>query len=239
MIYLGIDDTDTLTTPGTNQLAREIVSRLAGRFRCVSIVRHQLFFDPRVPYTSKNGSASIRLEPLTPVNLPELISEVRHIMQEWFVEGSDPGLVAAEYADPQLIPADVISYAQRCKCELIDQREPRELAARHGIFLAGLGGTEGGVIGALAALGLIASENDGRVIQWQSWPDDLTGPLPVTAIQSRRVTVRRFDSRLTVDSGTVDVGKKLRPNLFERQCVLWVAEQPQAETNTWQALKVV
>ena len=73
MIYLGIDDTDTLETAGTNQLAREIVNRLSDRLRCVSIVRHQLFFDPRVPYTSKNGSASICLERIEPLPLEKVI----------------------------------------------------------------------------------------------------------------------------------------------------------------------
>jgi tRNA(Ile2) C34 agmatinyltransferase TiaS len=174
VIYLGIDDTDTLDTPGTNCLAREIVGRLVGRLRCVSIVRHQLFFDPRVPYTSKNGSASICFGPIEPVPLAEVIDAVRHIMQEWYVEGSDPGLAACEH-----VPPEVTDYALRCKTELIDQQEPRALAARHGIHLEGLGGTEGGVIGALAAVGLIATENDGRVVHWQTWPDDLTGPRPL------------------------------------------------------------
>ena len=56
MIYVGIDDTDTVDTPGTNQLAKALVMRLARDYECVSIVRHQLLFDPRIPYTSKNGS---------------------------------------------------------------------------------------------------------------------------------------------------------------------------------------
>jgi hypothetical protein len=234
VIYVGIDDTDTLETAGTNQLARAIVERLADKLRCVSIVRHQLFFDLRVPYTSKNGSASIRFERRQPISLADVIAAVRHMMQEWFVEGSDPGLVATEH-----VPAEITAYAWRCKGELIEQREPRELAARHGIHLEGLGGTEGGVIGALAAVGLIVTENDGRVIQWQTWPDDLTGPAPIAALQQRSVLVRRRESKAVVETGLVDVGKKLRPNLVAGDCVLWVEEEPQAETDCWQALKVL
>lgn len=234
MIYVGIDDTDTLDTAGTNQLARAIAERLADRLRCVSIVRHQLFFDPRVPYTSKNGSASLRFEPLVPISVAEVITAVRHLMQEWFVEGSDPGLAVAEEIAPE-----VTAYALRCKSELIEQREAREIAARHSIHLEGLGGTEGGVIGALAAIGLIVTENDGRVVQWQAWPDDLLGVAPVETIRARGVEVLRRESREPVRDGMVDLGKKLRPNLVARDCVLWVAEEPLPESNCWQALKLV
>jgi hypothetical protein len=233
VIYLGIDDTDTLETAGTNQLARLIVERLADRLRCVSIVRHQLFFDPRVPYTSKNGSASIRFKRITPMPLSDVISAVRHVMQEWYVEGSDPGLVATEQ-----IPDELTDYALRCKCELIEQREPRELAAKHGIHLEGLGGTEGGVIGALAAVGLIATENDGRVVKWQTWPDDLTGPTSIDVLHERRVSVRRFDQGTAVSEGLVDLGKKLRPNLVERSCVLWVEPACEPSSCSWTALKI-
>ncbi len=66
MIYVGLDDTDTLDSPGTNQLAKSIVAELADRFECLFILRHQLFDDPRVPYTSQNGSASVWLKPITP-----------------------------------------------------------------------------------------------------------------------------------------------------------------------------
>src|SRR5437870_2586916 len=58
LIYVGIDDTDTLDTPGTNQLARALAAQIASTHECLLIVRHQLLDDPRVPYTSKNGSAS-------------------------------------------------------------------------------------------------------------------------------------------------------------------------------------
>ena len=51
-IHVGIDDTDTLDTPGTNQLARRLAAALPAGFAFVVALRHQLLFDPRVPYTS-------------------------------------------------------------------------------------------------------------------------------------------------------------------------------------------
>ena len=59
VIYIGIDDTDMPETPGTNQLCLEIIARLAADYHAEAIVRHQLLDDPRIPYTSRNGSASI------------------------------------------------------------------------------------------------------------------------------------------------------------------------------------
>ena len=52
VIYIGIDDTDIVGSPGTNQLARAIVKALGPIGKKAIICRHQLFFDPRVPYTS-------------------------------------------------------------------------------------------------------------------------------------------------------------------------------------------
>ena len=50
VIFIGLDDTDTLETQGTNQLARMLLQRICGDSQECVIVRHQLFFDPRVPY---------------------------------------------------------------------------------------------------------------------------------------------------------------------------------------------
>jgi hypothetical protein len=105
MIYVGIDDTDTVDTPGTNQLARALVARVAGDYQCVLIVRHQLLLDPRVPYTSKNGSASILLKPRGPARLDELIRKLRAGMLDWFKAGSDPGLCAT-----LSVPAEVTAF---------------------------------------------------------------------------------------------------------------------------------
>jgi hypothetical protein len=54
-MLVGIDDTDIVGSPGTNQLARAILKRIGDLAHESIICRHQLFFDPRVPYTSKNG----------------------------------------------------------------------------------------------------------------------------------------------------------------------------------------
>jgi hypothetical protein len=58
-------------------------------------------------------------------------------------------------------------------------------------------------------------------------------------LTERRVRVRRFDDGTPVAQGVVDVGKKLRPNLVERDCVLWVEPAPERLDCEWTALKML
>jgi hypothetical protein len=103
--------------------------------------------------------------------------------------------------------------------------------------LEGLGGTEGGVIGALAAVGLAATGDDGRVVQWDDWADDLAGVQPVEAIAARGVIVRQAGGQI-VSRGRIDVGKKLRPNCRGGQIVLTV-EATASAAGGWTAVRLV
>ena len=165
MIYVGIDDTDIVGSPGTNQLARKIVRRLGHVARRAIVCRHQLFFDPRVPFTSGNGSASIQLPHGDDISSGELIACVLDEMRDFFVEGSDPGLAVARTAS-----ADMIAFAARATTEVVDQSDARTVAARSECYLEGLGGTNQGIIGALAAVALAASGDHGRVVHVNRWP---------------------------------------------------------------------
>ena len=86
-----------------------------------------------------------------------------------------------------------MDWGLRCKRELVTQSEARQIAADHGIYLEGLGGTEDGVIGALAAVGLMATKNDGRVVYFGSGGEDwydVTGCL--TSMKSWPAASKRF-----------------------------------------------
>lgn len=233
MIYVGIDDTDVAGSRGTNQLARLLVSALAADFRCRRIVRHQLLEDPRVPCTTKNGSASITLEPLGPGTLDNLAARLRQEMLSWFVDGSDPGLCVTSS-----VPPAVIEFGRRCKCEFVLQEEAHEIAGRHEILLEGLGGTRDGVIGALAAVGLAAMADDGRVVQLADWPDDVSGVKPIDFLLQRGVTVRFHENGNRIDHGLVDVGKRLRPNRRNGETVLFVEQPKNRSQQPLKALKL-
>ena len=234
-IHVGIDDTDLLDTPGTNQLARVLVQVVADEYQCLRITRHQLLDDPRVPYTSHNGSASILLEPLGHPDRLGLIQRLRERMQQWFVPGSDPGLCVAE-----AVPTTVVDFGRRCQQALVTQETALTLASDCGIHLEGLGGTNGGVIGALAAVGLSAQANDGRLVQIGTWPDDLSGPQDIATLAARDVEVRDFDTQVPIRHGVVDVGKHLRPNLRAGRAVLFVTPTagPHAAVSVWTAVRL-
>ncbi len=230
MIYVGIDDTDTLETPGTNQLAKELARLVAGDYDCRLIVRHQLFFDPRVPYTSKNGSASLTLVPRGQIDLRHLFDRIKHRMQEWYVHGSDPGLCVTAH-----VPPDVTAFGQLAKQDLVTQAQAAAIAQGHGIHLEGLGGTDGGVIGALAAVGLIVTGDDGRVVRHAEWADDLMGPTPLEIVHARGIEVRDKTTGKCIQPDFIDVGKHLRPNLRAGRVVLFAERQGEQ----WHAVKLV
>lgn len=234
MIIVGIDDTDTIDSPGTNQLAKAIVQKVATEWRCVRIVRHQLLDDPRVHYTSQNGSASISFEPRNGASMDSLLQTCRDTMLEWYVPGSDPGLCIV--AD---VPAAITDFGKRCKAQLVSRQDARDMAAQHGVHLEGLGGTEGGMIGALAAVGLAATVDDGRIVQLGEWPDDLSGWQPSELIRSRDIDVVEIDTERPIENAMVEVGKHLRPNLRKGRNVLFVRpSQSEAEGNNYEAVRL-
>jgi hypothetical protein len=225
VILVGIDDTDVVGSRGTNQLAKAMVRRLDNHWRCLRVVRHQLLFDPRVPYTCKNGSASIALEPRGPADLDGLFAACRRLMAEDFAPGSDPGLCVIEHSAQSRVPKEVVQFGMRCKRDLVAKDEALRLASRLGVRLAALGGTGDGVIGAIAAVGLAAGANDGRIVQLGDWSDDLYGVQPTADLQHRGVRLREEGSDATVDCDRVDVGKHLRPNVRDGQAVLFVRRE--------------
>jgi hypothetical protein len=252
MILIGLDDTDVVDHPGTNQLARHIVRSLDGDFHGRMIVRHQLFFDPRVPYTSQNGSASIWLEPRHPwpqiselqlkisERFAHVIDRLRTLITDWCPAGSDPGFCVADH-----VPGEIVSYALRCQSELITQEEARSLAARCNIHLEGIGGTEGGVIGALAAVGLASVRESGRIVHLSPVKKDLydvNGRLSVDELRGYGVeTVLDAPRDKQIAHGEVEIRKRLRPNLQNGRIVLFVesATEPWFDGACYQTIKVV
>jgi len=230
MIFVGIDDTDTLDSPGTNQLARALVRAVADDYHLVRITRHQLLFDSRVPYTSKNGSASILLEPAHEAGISSLIPRLRTEMLAHFVAGSDPGLCVAP-----AVPQVVVDFGRRCQRDVVPQSDARALAAELQIHLEGLGGTEQGVVGALAAIGLASTGDDGRVVQLGQWPDDLSGPVSIARLQERGVHVRDLESGGLITATVIDVGRHLRPNCRGGEVVLFAQR---GKNPGWEAVKL-
>ena len=238
MIYVGIDDTDVLGGLGTKRLARLIAADLPPTYRCALILRHQLLFDPRIPYTSKNSACCLLLHadggPAEVV--ADVAQRVRAGIVSRFQPGSDPGLCVALQ-----VPEPLVQFGQRCQREVVGQSEARTLASACGLWLEGLGGTSDGVIGALAAIGLAATGNDGRVLQVNGWEEELSGPQPIVRLLAYGVDeVRRQDDGQPLTGGQVDVGKRLRPNYRGKRVVLFVEPDTEAGAGepAWRAVRL-
>ncbi len=204
MIFIGLDDTDVIGTPGTGHLARDLAAELSAAHEVLGVVRQQLLVDPRVPCTKNNSSAALVLNGAPADCVPALLEQVRGFMLARFTPGSDPGLCVAA-----TVPPAVAAFGRRAQCELVTQAEARALAAEHGLALVGLGGTEDGVIGALAAVGLTAGGEAGRYVQ-VGRSRELTGLQPVAALLAAGIAAVQTPEGEPVTEGLI-LTDKLRP----------------------------
>jgi tRNA(Ile2) C34 agmatinyltransferase TiaS len=204
MLFIGIDDTDNLESRGTGHLARQIAAALSADHPVLGVTRHQLLDDPRVPRTKKNSCAAIVLGANGQVSPSALLARVRALMLDNFQPGSDPGLCVS-----QAVPEAVRTFGRRVQRELVKQVQARALAASHGLLLQGLGGTQDGVIGALAAVGLAACGDDGRyVLVGRS--RQLSGLQPVAALLAAGIAAVQTRDGQPVREGLVQTDK-VRP----------------------------
>ncbi len=204
MLLIGLDDTDNLESRGTGHLARAIALALAAEYPLLGVTRHQLLLDPRVPCTKNNSCAAIALDVDGNLNPNTLRERVRALMLADFQPGSDPGLCIAH-----TVPTAVSEFGRRAQRELVSQDDARALAARHGLLLQGLGGNEDGVIGALAAVGLAATGEDGRYVLVGRLRE-MTGLQPVSALLAAGIAAVETLQGQPVTQGLV-LTDKLRP----------------------------
>jgi tRNA(Ile2) C34 agmatinyltransferase TiaS len=204
IFFIGMDDTDNLESRGTGHLARQVAACLSADYQILGVVRHQLLFDRRVPYTKHNSSATLVIKSDSHVDLMAVFQQVKQMMLADFQPGSDPGLCVATN-----IPGAITEFGRRAKADLVSQAEARHLAAQHAILLEGLGGTEGGVIGALSGVGLAASGEDGRYVLVGSLRE-LTGLQPVETVLNAGVDHLQTLEGKTITQGLIQTSK-LRP----------------------------
>jgi hypothetical protein len=160
-IFVCMDDTDNLKSRGTGRLARAVAAELAKSYPLKGVTRHQLYVHPDIPYTSHNSCAVIHLEVNGNGFADDIFETARSEMIMDFIEGSDPGLAVAH--EHQISPP-LVAFGKDAKEKVLTQKEARKLAKNLDIQLEGLGGTEDGVIGAMAGLGLASTANDGRFL---------------------------------------------------------------------------
>jgi hypothetical protein len=222
-ILVSIDDTDNLDSRGTGRLARAIADTLAQDYPIYGVTRHQLYVHPDIPYTSHNSCAVIHLETNGNADIDRIFTIAEQVMRADFIEGSDPGLAVAP-ADQ--VAAPLIAFGKDAKCTILTQEKARTLAKNLNIRLKGLGGTQDGVIGAMAGLGLAVNLNDGRFLQ-RGKIREVLGPSTVEQLLAAGVDeVCTLDGR-TLTTGTILIEEQKSPKAcpVNGRTVLFVEER--------------
>lgn len=233
-VLIAIDDTDNLESRGTGYRARMLAQLLAqqGRAEIEGITRHQLMVSPLIPYTSHNSAACLAVR-ADMDRLGDLTAVCGEYLAAESAPGSDAGLcIAAERR-----VGDVVKrFGRRAKSEVLSQEEAVRLAAQENLVLRGYTGTEGGVIGALAAIGLRAGGEDGRFLWLRGIRDIDFGYYRVADLFDRtgvdRLQTTHGEPIVDLDQ-IVDVWWSPRPVLLQGQAVLLVEKADGDKNCTW------
>jgi len=230
-LYIGIDDTDSIDSDfGTGKIARRFGNLLPEGCSLWGVVRQQLLFDDRIPYTSHNSSACVIVDYSDPGQIDHLLSlAVNHIEQK-SASGSDPGLCLACEGDPAL--SRLTSFGHLCATQIVTQKEA--LQAASGVHLSGHGGTNDGMIGAAAAVGLTASGWSGRFLEFsglRNFPDMVS----VSDLNKNGIRVVSLDrdAKIAGQEDMVNTNGWLRPRLWGGEPVLPVVCRGE---NMWEGI---
>ena len=222
-IYFGFDDTDTVDSDrGTGKLARWFENELPKSCRSRGIVRQQLLLDPSIPYTTHNSSACAIIETPDTSFTDELISRAVNHIERHFIPGSDPGLCVASEDNPAL--SKLIHFGRTCTTRVVTQKEAVQVAV--GAHLSGHGGTQDGIIGAAAAVGLTAHGWGGRFIEFgrlRDFPEKVS----VSDLEQSKIAVVSVDrdAQVLAPEDVVDTKGWLRPRLWGGRPVLPVTHK--------------
>jgi hypothetical protein len=220
VIYIGVDDTDILGSAGTGRVARGLAKHLQalGRVRSLGVSRHQLLVDNRIRYTSHNSSKGIAVETERPVS--DLYEPGIAYLAGCYQVGADPGLGICR---EDQVNQEILDFGREACSSVLTKDAALSLARKHGLFLKELGGSGDGVIGALAAIGLRAGGNDGRLVDLNGI-HDITGLLTVAELL-RRTDIDRVEEtggRVLGGNEVIDSQDRIRPSLVGGRPVLRV-----------------
>ena len=217
-IYVGFDDTDNIDSEyGTGKLTRHFENMLPEECSLWGVVRQQLLVDDRVPYTSHNSSACAVVEVADLSQVDQLIGLAVEHLEQNSAEGSDPGLCVVKEREPVLNHLAV--FGRSCTAKVVTQQDVLKVA--NGTHLSGHGGTNDGMIGAAAAVGLTFSGWSGRFIECGRLRD-FPHKTSVKQLEDAGIHVISLDRNAMVPDSddTVNTMGWLRPRLWGSRPVL-------------------
>ncbi len=237
-LLIAIDDTDSLESRGTGQLAQIMIEKIE-QMRwgiCSKITRHQLFVHEDIPYTSHNSAMCFEAE-IDKHRYEKLIGFGMRFLETESEKGSDPGLCVVNM-DSGLNTNLLTTFGQRAKTEVIEKSTAYTIANDLGIHLSEHGGNGQGIVGALAGIGLRLTGNDGRFRGWLCYGNagetisvkDLMADGLVDMVQSKEGKV------ISPESSVLLSEEKIKTVLKDYRQVVLVKNTTPACSIKWQTL---
>ncbi len=215
-IYIAIDDTDSLEIGATGQSANELrqIIRTKGWGEPEPVTRHQLLLHPDIPYTSHNSSMCFSVD-MKEDELDNLIHCAAEFLENTSAPGSDPGLCVAAIDRIKDIDC-LIQFGFKAKKEILNKEAAYKTAEYCSIHLSEHGGTGQGIIGAIAAIGLRMTGNDGR-FQGKIKLKDIGEAMGIEEILANTeiAEVQSIDGQVLASCETLIVGNKIKTVLLE------------------------
>ncbi|MFZ0484053.1 MAG: hypothetical protein WAL93_11740 [Desulfobacterales bacterium] len=237
-LLIAIDDTDSLESRGTGQLAQIMIEKIE-QMRwgiCSRITRHQLFVHEDIPYTSHNSAMCFEAE-IDKHRYEALIGFGMQFLETESEKGSDPGFCVVNM-DNGLNTDALTTFGRRAKIEILAKSDAYAIANDLGIHLSEHGGNGQGIVGALAGVGLRLTGNDGRFRGWLCYGNtgetisikDLLADGLVDMVQSKEGKI------ISPESSVLLSEEKIKTVLQDHRQVVLVRNTTSACSTKWQTL---
>jgi hypothetical protein len=230
-IFLCIDDTDSIESRGTGELA-EMISDFIEKSnwgKTSMVTRHQLLLHKDIPYTSHNSSMCFEAE-IEDEYLQNIIEYASDFLKRESEPKSDPGLcvVSMDYLKDS---KKLIEFGNKAKKLVLTKEDAYDLAKELNIHLSEHGGSGQGIIGALAGSGLRLSGNDG----WFKGSNKLNPSNKIIKVSelcsySNIDAVRAIDGKYLEDEEEVILGKMVKSMLIDGKAVILVDKTKEEDT---------
>jgi len=233
-VLVAIDDTDNAESRGTGFRARTLGARLesAKLAELRGVTRHQLLVHPDIPYTSHNSALCLDLD-IEAGSRASVEDFCRDFILAEAASGSDAGLCMTEW---EQVGDALIDWGRRAQQAVLDLASAMDLAATmDGVLLEGLTGERIGAIGAMAAVGLRRTDDDGRFV-WLRGVRELSGIHEAGSLL-RETGIEEIRSR---DGERPESGERIRVDpwpralLVDGRALLLVDRSTGSESHEWQ-----
>ena len=233
-IFLCIDDTDSIESRGTGELA-EIIANSIEKLnwgKAGMVTRHQLLLHKDIPYTSHNSSMCFEAE-IEEKQLENLIKYASEFLEKESEPKSDPGLCVVSM-DFLIDSRKLIEFGYKTKKTILTKEEAYKLAKELNIHLSEHGGSGQGVIGALAGAGLRLSGNDG----WFKGSNKLNPSNNIIKVSelcsySNIDAVKDINGKYLEDKEEVILGKMVKSMLIDGKAVILVDKAKEDSNIKW------